>query len=219
MVAIAKRSGLRGTPPGAGPLVAAIALAAALSGCGPAVDAQDDPAAALDTAPPATVPPAPPRSSSPSSPDHEAAQPVAVHIPAIEAAAELQPLGLLASGELAPPEYGWAGWWEPGPEPGEVGPAVIAGHLDSADGPDVFWRLAELAPGDAVQVERADGTTVTFHVTSVEHHPQASFPTDRVYGAVDAPALRLITCGGDYDRSAGRYLDNVVVFAEPAPVG
>lgn len=127
--------------------------------------------------------------------------------------ARLVPLDPNRRGALRPPPYGLAGWWAPGPEPGEPGPAVIAGHLDSHEGPDVFAALASARVGHRVVVELADGTTFRFAVTAVRRYPQDEFPTEAVYGPTRGPRLRLITCGGAFDRAAGRYLDNVVVFA------
>ncbi|RBY86021.1 class F sortase [Blastococcus sp. TF02A-26] len=107
-----------------------------------------------------------------------------------------------------------AGWYEPGPEPGAVGPAVILGHVDSAEyGPGVFYDLGALTPGDPIEVSRADGTVAVFTVDRVEVHPKDEFPTIEVYGNTPDPQLRLITCGGDFDNSARSYEDNVVVFA------
>jgi sortase (surface protein transpeptidase) len=90
---------------------------------------------------------------------------------------------------------------------------VVTGHVDSADGPAVFFRLRELVPGDEVLVDRADGTTARFTVTRVERHLKDAFPTQAVYGPTADAQLRLVTCGGDFDRSARSYEDNVVVFA------
>lgn len=106
-----------------------------------------------------------------------------------------------------------AGWLTASAVPGRTGPAVIAGHVDSVDGPAVFARLAELAPGDEITVGLADGTDVVYRVTATETSPKDAFPTDAVYGPVPAPALRLITCGGRFDTTAGSYDDNVVVYA------
>ena len=108
------------------------------------------------------------------------------------------------------------GWYSAGPEPGEPGPAVIAGHLDSKTGPDVFARLSQARPGQRIRIDLEDGTTLIFRVTDVEQYAQTDFPTRSVYGATDDPELRLITCGGAYDHAVGRYQDNVVVFAELA---
>jgi sortase (surface protein transpeptidase) len=104
-----------------------------------------------------------------------------------------------------------------GPEPGEQGPAVIAGHLDSLTGPAVFYRLRELTAGDVISVDRADQSRVDFIVSRVEQHAKGAFPTDAVYGATPLSELRLITCGGAFNRRTGHYLDNVIVFASRAP--
>jgi sortase (surface protein transpeptidase) len=128
--------------------------------------------------------------------------------------AEVIPLGLDAAGALeVPADFAQAGWWRSGPEPGERGPAVIVGHVDSRSGPAVFYRLRELVAGDRVTVQRADGTSGEFVVDRVEQHPKSAFPTDAVYGATAAPELRLVTCGGTFDRSTGHYVDNTIVFA------
>ncbi|MBW8767444.1 MAG: class F sortase, partial [Geodermatophilales bacterium] len=94
---------------------------------------------------------------------------------------------------------------------------VLAGHVDSTAGPAVFFRLGELAAGDEVVVGRSDGTTVRFTVTRVARYPKAAFPTAEVYGPTPDAQLRLITCGGDFDRSRRSYADNVVVFARQGP--
>ena len=139
--------------------------------------------------------------------------PVAVRVPALDIEARLQPLGLDRRGRLRPPAYGRAGWYADGPEPGESGAAVIAGHLDSATGPDVFASLARARRGHRVIVDLRDGTVARFRVVDTGRFAQREFPTHRVYADVRRPLLRLITCGGEYDEAAGRYLDNVVVFA------
>lgn len=125
----------------------------------------------------------------------------------------LDPLGIGDAGELEPPDHGRAGWYADGPEPGEPGRAVIAGHLDSVDGPDVFASLADVRPGDEVLVDLDDGTTVRFVVEEIAQFPQDDFPTERVYGGADVAELRLVTCGGPYLHDQARYQNNVVVFA------
>lgn len=127
----------------------------------------------------------------------------------------LVPLAVGPDGVLAAPaEYADPGWHVAGPDPGQLGPAVIAGHVDGPDGPAVFHRLAEIRTGDTVDVVRQDGTTATFTVDTVERYAKDQFPTSRVYGnTTDRAELRLITCGGEFDRSTGHYVDNVVVFA------
>lgn len=135
-------------------------------------------------------------------------------MPKLGIAARLQPLALDPNGVLVPPDYGKAGWYAAGPEPGEPGVAVIAGHVDSKVGADVFATLSQARRGHRIRVGLEDGGTVVYRVTEVEQFARSAFPTRRVYGATEAPELRLITCGGDYDHIAGRYRDNVVVFAE-----
>jgi sortase (surface protein transpeptidase) len=139
---------------------------------------------------------------------------VALTIPAIDVRSSLERLGTDDAGALVPPRHPMrAGWYAAGPAPGDLGPAVLAGHVDSTRGPAVFWRLAALARGDLVRVTRADGSTVRFRVTEVRHVDRTRFPTRAVYGPVPDRALRLITCGGTYDHARGRYRQNVVVFA------
>lgn len=113
----------------------------------------------------------------------------------------------------APEEWDAVGWYSRGAAPGQEGPAVLAGHLDSPTGPAVFHRLDGLREQDTVSVERADGTVVDFAVYAVERHAKDDFPTEEVYGDTERPELRLITCGGDFDAATGHYTDNVVVFA------
>ncbi len=117
------------------------------------------------------------------------------------------------------PDYDKAAWFTGSPAPGEVGPAVIEGHVDGkASGPSVFYRLGSLKPGNKVEVTRRDGTVARFAVYAVRTVPKNSFPTLAVYGNTSSPELRLITCGGSFDprRAAGGYRSNVVVFARQA---
>jgi Sortase domain len=146
------------------------------------------------------------------------AKPVWVSIPAIGIKkTSLIHLGLTKSGALQVPKTATvAGWFTGGPRPGATGSAVIAGHVDSKTGPGIFFWLRALKPGDKVYVGRADGTMAVFTVTRVHRYAKDKFPTEAVYGAVPDPELRLITCGGIFDRSLGSYLSNVVVFARLA---
>ena len=147
----------------------------------------------------------------------EAANPVSIRIPSIQVEAPIIGLGLRDDGTIeVPTKTDETGWWRGGPEPGESGPAVILGHVDSRVGPAVFFRLRELEAGDEIHVDRADGTTVTYIVESSESHGKDTFPTDAVYGATKQPTLRLITCGGDFDFNERSYLDNLIVFASIA---
>lgn len=144
----------------------------------------------------------------------QAAAPTRVRVPSIEVESELVRLGVDADQVLVPPtDFGTAGWFAEGPAPGETGPAVIAGHVDSTDGPAVFFRLRELRPGDEVLVDRADGSTARFEVRSVQRYPKDAFPTEEVYGPTPRAELRLITCGGVFDTDERSYRDNVVVTA------
>ena len=140
--------------------------------------------------------------------------PTALRIPALTVTTPLESLVLDDSGQLLPPkDYAKAGWWTQGVVPGDAGPAVIAGHVDSVkSGPAVFYHLPELIAGDTVEVDRG-GTTVVFLVTAVEQYPKDAFPTDRVYRPTPDAELRLITCGGEFDRTRLSYRDNIVVYA------
>lgn len=146
-----------------------------------------------------------------------ASEPTGLAIPAIGVTSEIRPLGLNPDRTLqVPPLSGdsYAGWYRHSPTPGQVGPAVILGHVDSEqDGPGVFFKLGALRPRDTVAVTRADRTVAVFRVERVVRYPKARFPTAEVYGNTDRPALRLITCGGRFDPSALSYEDNVVAYA------
>ncbi|MFD2415343.1 class F sortase [Amycolatopsis pigmentata] len=143
--------------------------------------------------------------------------PTHVRIPKIGVESTLVPLGLNKDGTLQVPPLNQAmqaGWYRLGPTPGEVGPAVIAGHVDGDGHKGVFYDLKSLAPGDDIDIDREDGTTAHFRVDHVSEVPKNAFPTEAVYGDTDTPELRLITCGGAFDRSARSYVDNIIVFAD-----
>ncbi|HVH22830.1 MAG TPA: class F sortase [Pseudonocardia sp.] len=121
-------------------------------------------------------------------------------------------LGVDATGALQPPaEPDVVGWFSGAAAPGEQGPTVIAGHVDSRTGPGIFFDLKDLARGDLVEVGRSDGRTATYRVTGVQVVDKDRFPTQQVYGPTAGAELRLITCGGTFDRTTGHYLRNVVV--------
>jgi len=145
------------------------------------------------------------------------AEPVSVHIPAIDVTSDLMRLDLNDDGSVEVPPLeadDKAGWYQRGPAPGAVGPAVLLGHVDSAQyGPGVFFDLGALTPGDEVEVARADGTVAVFAVDRVERHPKNAFPTIAVYGNTSDAQLRLITCGGDFDSGVRSYEDNIIAFA------
>ncbi len=145
----------------------------------------------------------------------EPVRPVAVAIPALGVTSPLEDLVAdPVTRELsAPADPSRAGWYAAGVVPGDQGPAVIGGHVDSRSGPGVFFRLRTLRPGDLVDVTRSDGTTARFSVIAVALYPKDAFPTEAVYGPTSGPELRLVTCGGVFDRSVRSYEDNVVVDA------
>jgi sortase (surface protein transpeptidase) len=149
------------------------------------------------------------------------ALPTGIAIPAIGVHATFVDLGLNVDGSLqVPADVTHVGWYDLGPAPGQIGPAVVVGHVDSAKaGPGVFFELGALKAGDAVSVTRADATTVRFTVYAVREYAKSDFPTLTVYGNTPDPQLRLITCGGRFDRTTGHYLSNVVVFARQQPAG
>ena len=146
--------------------------------------------------------------------------PVRVEIPAIGVSSSLVRLGLNLDRTMeVPGDFQVAGWFTGAPQPGQLGPAVIAGHVDSRTGPAVFYRLRDLRPGDQIRVVRADRRVVRFKVDSLASYPKQSLPPDAVYGATTTPALRLITCAGSFDRSSRSYRDNLVVSATRVPDG
>ena len=147
----------------------------------------------------------------------QAARPVWLSIPSIGVRTRLIHLGVNKNGTLqVPASTAVAGWYTGSPRPGTVGSAIIAGHVDSRSGPGIFFWLRTLRPGDRVYVGRADGTMAVFTVTRIKKFAKDRFPTAAVYGPVPDAELRLITCGGIFDRSLGSYLSNVVVFARLA---
>ncbi|MFE3325669.1 class F sortase [Streptomyces sp. NPDC059176] len=142
--------------------------------------------------------------------------PTRIVIPAISVDAPFTDLSLNATGQLnAPPpnDANLVGWFKDGVTPGERGTSIVAGHLDTRTGPAVFVELSKLKPGNTVSITRKDKQTATFKVDSVETFSKAAFPSARVYNDAPTAELRVITCGGQYDKKAKDYKDNVVVFA------
>jgi sortase (surface protein transpeptidase) len=124
------------------------------------------------------------------------------------------PLGRNADGTIQTPSNTVeTGWFKPGPGPGELGAAVVVGHVDSYRGPGVFFHLPALRRGDAINVTLANGHKLRFLVTGSRDVSKSTFPTKLVFARTDVPTLRLITCGGQFDRSTGHYLNNYIVFA------
>jgi sortase (surface protein transpeptidase) len=137
-----------------------------------------------------------------------------LEIPSIDVAAHAVDLGLQRDGSLeVPKNYDEVGLWKRGPEPGERGPAVVAGHVDSKSAPAVFYRLRKLRRGARVRWEGDNGVTERFIVTRTEEHPKADFPTKKVYGKTRRAELRLVTCSGPADSSGRRSVNNLIVFA------
>ncbi|MCX5557524.1 class F sortase [Streptomyces sp. NBC_00038] len=156
-----------------------------------------------------------PMEESPAAPALPHSPPDRIRIPSIHVNAPLMGLGLTPQGSLdVPPaaKKNLAGWYEAGTTPGEQGTAIVAGHVDNAEGPAVFYGLGALKKGSTVEVERRDGSTAVFTVDAVEVYDAHDFPDEKVYGAAHRPELRVITCGGGYSKSTG-YQGNVVVFA------
>jgi hypothetical protein len=143
--------------------------------------------------------------------------PTAISIPAIGVYSKLLHLGLNSDGTIQVPPLpsgaNLAAWYRNSPTPGQIGASVIEGHVDSYQGPAVFFRLGALRPGNPVDVTLADGVTAVFKVTGVREYPKARFPAREIYGATDYAALRLITCGGIFDSATGHYLSSTIVFA------
>ncbi|WP_433498612.1 class F sortase [Sphaerimonospora sp. CA-214678] len=143
-------------------------------------------------------------------------EPRHLDIPKIGVHVALGRLGLNPDGTVQVPPVDHpevAGWYAHGATPGERGAAVILGHIDGAGRKGVFYDLGRMRPGDIVEVGRADGSMARFVVDSVEMAPKKRFPTRRVYGPLDHAGLRLVTCGGAFDRRIGHYADNVILYA------
>ena len=141
--------------------------------------------------------------------------PTHISIPELGIEAEFEaPVGVSSTGELEVPEgFDTVAWYEYGPTPGEKGPAVVLGHVDSYVGPEIFHQLWRLKPGDEIEILREDGKVAVFEVLSSKEYPQSQFPFEEVYGDIDHAGLRLITCSGSYDHGAMRYSHNLIVFA------
>ena len=146
--------------------------------------------------------------------------PIALDIPAIDVAAPLTSLGLNPDGTVqVPSEWQEPGWYRLGPTPGQLGAAVILGHVDSVTGPAVFFHLGALRPGEMVNVTLADGVVAHFVVDAVDVYPKSSFPARSIYEASPGRAtLQLVTCTGEFDASTHHYLSNLVVYTSLSSV-
>ncbi|HXQ62153.1 MAG TPA: class F sortase [Acidimicrobiales bacterium] len=139
--------------------------------------------------------------------------PVSLRVPALAMSVPLSTLGLNTDGTVQVPTNDVEpGWFRLGPTPGQVGSAVILGHVDSHQGPGVFFQLRTLQAGDQVQVSLADGAVVNFAVSSVMTYTKMQFPADQVYTSHGTSQLQLVTCGGAFDAQTGHYLSNIVVY-------
>ena len=190
-----------------GPVVRMLLVACALAGCQSATGSEQQ-------SPPPANQPVEAESFRSTRDYQQVALPVRLRIPAARVDTELEQLGRMPDGSIAVPDaFDVAGWYAEGPRPGQPGPAVILGHVDSKKGPAVFYDLARLPTGTEIHVDRADGSTATFRMTGRSQVRKTLFPTELVYGATLEPSLRLVTCGGVFNRSAGSYLDNVIIYA------
>lgn len=143
-------------------------------------------------------------------------RPVRLTIKSIKVDASIRRVGLAPDGSIAVPaldRHEETGWYDRGPTPGQYGPAIIVGHVDSRTGPSVFHDLRELRTGARIEVSRADRSVAIFEVTSVERFDKRNLPAERVYGDYSHPGLRLMTCGGRWLGGEVGYADNVVAFA------
>ena len=198
-------------------VVAVVCLAVGLTG-------HQHPLAAPVTRHP--VPPAAPTKEAaavPAVPVVARSVPVSLSIPAIGVSVSLSVLGLNPTGTVqVPTDYQQPGWYHLGPSPGQMGSAVILGHVDTYMGPTVFFRLRTLVAGDKVAVTLADGVVANFQVNAVAMYLKTQFPAQQVYGSRGVSALQLVTCGGTFDTTTHQYLSNVVVYTTlvtttPAP--
>ncbi|MER7927285.1 class F sortase [Streptomyces sp. NPDC096057] len=176
----------------------------------------DDPSGPTGTSHAAAAAPAASSASHPSRKYLPRAEPTRLLIPKIEVDAPFTELAIDDSGRLEPPpadDVNMVGWYAKGVSPGERGAAIIAGHVDTKTSAAVFAGLSDLKKGDRFSVKRSDGRTATFVVDSSDTFEKDDFPDKRVYADTPDAQVRLITCAGNYDRSARDYTENLVVFA------
>ncbi|MFB7664188.1 class F sortase [Kitasatospora sp. NPDC056138] len=200
-------------PPKAAAVPKAVGARPVPSQVGPAQSGPSQ--AAPSPAEPAPAAPSPAKPS-PSKVPLGFSPPTRLQIPAIGVDAPFTQLAADASGEIAPPpadNQNLVGWYNGSASPGEPGTSVVVGHVDTLTGPAVFMGLSSLGQGSEVDVTRADGVTATYVVDTIQAFAKDQFPDDEVYGESKDGQLRLITCGGAYDRTAKDYTENVVVFA------
>lgn len=140
-------------------------------------------------------------------------KPVRLRIPKLSVDTSFVEVGVTETGEVeVPTGFTEVGWYQYGPTPGELGPAVVLGHVDSYRGPAVFFYLGQLVPGDLVEVVREDDSVAQFQVDKLERYEQGAFPTELVYNNLDHAGIRLVTCSGTYEKGKERYTHNLVVY-------
>jgi hypothetical protein len=145
--------------------------------------------------------------------------PVRIDIPDADIHAVLTRVGLQADGSVGVPPLNQAqkaAWYDGSPSPGQAGASIIDAHVDSRETRGfrgAFYNLGSVQPGEQIEITRSDHVVATFTVDSVQQALKSKFPTSRVYGSVPYAALRLITCGGDFDYARGSYEDNTIVYA------
>lgn len=195
-----------------------LALAVVAFGALKIVHSQQPPTGPPNPAAAAYLPPVPPPGSVFADP-LDFSPPVHLDISAVDIHADVMKVGMDKDGSVGVPPLDQAqkaAWYDGGPAPGQQGPAVIDAHVDSRETQGfrgAFYNLGDVLPGEQIRVTRADHAITVFTVDSVQQAPKDKFPTTRVYGSVDYAALRLITCGGDFDSASGSYVDNTIVYA------
>ncbi len=179
----------------------------------PTADPTPSPSATVSPTPEPTPTPSPTPKPLSTPTYYDGVEPVRIEIPAIGVDANVVDLAIGPGDPEVPEEWDDAGWYTNTRNPGEIGPSVVAGHIDSKSGPAVFYRLDELVAGDEIIVSGEDGESRTFVVQDSGQYPKENLP-DEVFGYGErVPELRVITCGGSFDRSVGHYEDNLVVYA------
>jgi LPXTG-site transpeptidase (sortase) family protein len=194
-------------------VTAVVLIAVTTAGCGGG--SKKPPAQVVQPQPPAPAP----SSSRPAAPAKPMTRsiPSRLRIPKLHVNSPIMKLGLNADHTIQVPPLSqpkMTGWWQGGPTPGEKGAAVILGHNVGNGHASVFEKLGTLKPGDTVQVTRSNGTVATFQITKSEEIAKSRFPTEKVYGKLSYPGIRLITCGGRFDASWGHHVDNIIVYGK-----
>ncbi|RSM82357.1 class F sortase [Amycolatopsis sp. WAC 01375] len=184
-------------------VAAALVLSLALTGCGTDEPALPAAQAAAESTPPVVKP-------------FNGTRPTNVRIPKIGAESSLVTVAIGKDGKMSVPSAKTpmqAAWYRLSPVPGDVGPSILLGHVDGNKQPGIFYKLKDVNPGDEVLVDRSDGKSLKFVVEKKDQVPKDQFPEEAVYGNTDKPQLRLITCGGVFDKEEHSYKDNVIVYA------